>query len=426
MKTSKSALIGKSSIKGRLKRLIKETIRLTDLNIPRQEFFAKNSFTLSAVGENEIQIDSLKGLSYNQTYPPDILRSQNFYHRLVLPLEKFFAQENIFVRFYLIRIFSVLLGTLIIFLFYQIIKSAGFSIKNSLLLTSLAVFQPKFSTYLSNINYDALLILAFALFTLAGIWVLKNGFGWKNGSLLLSALALGLLAKGTSIALLLMLLFLIAYQIYKIYQKTADKKKALIYIFTLLFLLILVLWLFSAKYNIFSLLPIQENLSLKENILSFKDYVFKTSSIISVSKNYWGDLGWTRDNIDKYLIYIIWLAEFLAVFGLGWLFFSKKKLDFLPEKKYLFFSILMIFVLQFSIRLYDWRVLNDLGEILLGTPGRYFLPNLAAHLILVATGLGYLLRQEKYLEKVLTAGLILMFFFAFYQIFNVILPRFYL
>jgi len=248
---------------------IKETIRLTDLNIPRQEFFAKNSFTLSAVGENEIQIDSLKGLSYNQTYPPDILRSQNFYHRLVLPLEKFFAQENIFVRFYLIRIFSVLLGTLIIFLFYQIIKSAGFSIKNSLLLTSLAVFQPKFSTYLSNINYDALLILAFALFTLAGIWVLKNGFGWKNGSLLLSALALGLLAKGTSIALLLMLLFLIAYQIYKIYQKTADKKKALIYIFTLLFLLILVLWLFSAKYNIFSLLPIQENLSLKENILSF-------------------------------------------------------------------------------------------------------------------------------------------------------------
>ncbi len=86
----------------------------------------------------------------------------------------------------------------------------------------------------------------------------------------------------------------------------------------------------------------------------------------------------------------------------------------------------MIFVLQFSIRLYDWRVLNDLGEILLGTPGRYFLPNLAAHLILVATGLGYLLRQEKYLEKVLTAGLILMFFFAFYQIFNVILPRFYL
>jgi len=62
----------------------------------------------------------------------------------------------------------------------------------------------------------------------------------------------------------------------------------------------------------------------------------------------------------------------------------------------------------------------------LGTPGRYFLPTLASHVILVFAGLGMLLGKRRYFKNTLIGGIILMFFFSLYLTFDVILPRFYL
>jgi hypothetical protein len=131
---------------------------------------------------------------------------------------------------------------------------------------------------------------------------------------------------------------------------------------------------------------------------------------------------------------IILTVETAALVGLGLLLFSKKfKGDypsFLPSKKYIVFLIGMIIALQIGVRIADWSVFSRLGSMKwsLGTPGRYFLPNLASHILLVGAGLGALLasfKKEKYFETTLLTLLIGMFAFMMYLTFDVIILRFY-
>ena len=74
---------------------------------------------------------------------------------------------------------------------------------------------------------------------------------------------------------------------------------------------------------------------------------------------------------------------------------ATKSLDFLPKKKYVLFLIGMVVALELGIRVADWHVFSGSGSMKysLGTPGRYFLPNLEAQIILIATGLGALLHH---------------------------------
>jgi hypothetical protein len=90
---------------------------------------------------------------------------------------------------------------------------------------------------------------------------------------------------------------------------------------------------------------------------------------------------------------------------------------------------MMLVILQLGIRTADWTVFKSTGSLDLGTPGRYFLPNITTHIILVFTGFGALfgyLKKEKYFNYSLLAGLILMMTFMLYIIFDVIILRFYL
>ena len=86
----------------------------------------------------------------------------------------------------------------------------------------------------------------------------------------------------------------------------------------------------------------------------------------------------------------------------------------------------MIVALQLGIRVADWNVFAHTGSLDLGTPGRYFLPNLASHLVLVFVGLGMLLGTRERLKIVLLCGVVLMCFFSTLVTFDLILPRFYL
>ncbi|MDO8529275.1 MAG: DUF2142 domain-containing protein [bacterium] len=405
---------------------IRETVKSANLDASRMENFEKTSFSNSFSGANEEEINSQKWQPYNKHYPPDILETQNFYHKIASQIENAFSDQSILTRFYLIRIFSVLLGTLSILFSYLMIKKTGFSSKSSLVMAAIISFQPRFSIYFSNINYDALLIFLFAVFSWAGISSLKEGLNWKNGGTLIACVALGILTKGTAAVLLAMLVFLTIFHIYKTFKKTTDKRSLLIYISIFLFLTISTAIIAFREYDFFRGFSSLKGFSPLKIFDSLGNYLPKTTSIASASKNYWGDLGWTRYNIDNYLINAIWFFEFFSVIGLGFLFFSKKKPDFLPEKKYLIFLILIIIILQIVVRLHDWMIFNENGKILAGTPGRYFLPNLTAHIILVFSGIGMLLWKEKYFEKFLLGGLVLMFSFSIYQIFNVIIPRFYL
>ena len=144
------------------------------------------------------------------------------------------------------------------------------------------------------------------------------------------------------------------------------------------------------------------------------------------SRTYWGSLGWFDGFVEKNFTDFVWTIQTLSAFGIILFLFSKKRLAFLPPKKYVLFLIGMIVALQFGIRMADWKVFSETGKLILGTPGRYFLPNLVSHIALVFIGLGALLRKESYFKNILSAGLILMFSFSLYLILNVIIPRYYL
>ena len=158
---------------------IKETAVAIGYDESFDDVYTTFSFAQGYNGKNEMQVYSNGWHKYNEYNPPN-LAPISLYHRLASVIEKTFDSQSIFVRYFLIRIFSVLLGTLTVLFSYLIAKNIGFSAKNSLLLTAIIAFQPRFSIYYSTINYDALLILFFTLFTLGGILALKNGLHWKK------------------------------------------------------------------------------------------------------------------------------------------------------------------------------------------------------------------------------------------------------
>ena len=385
--------------------------------------YDRMNFPAGSVGENENLITSKIWSRNNLNSPPDIVKG-SLYHALNTPIEKLFGNESILIRFYLIRIFSILLGVLFILFSYFIFKNSGFSTKHSLIISAIISFQPKLSSYLTNINYDALQILMFSIFTLGGILFLKNGLRWKNALLILISLITGMITKGTSVIMMPLLIALLGFTVWK---KVREKKINRNYLISALALSFVAIAFFSWNYNIKNFLPKTEHGTISEITASLSEYLSKSlPKIDSSAKNYWGNLDWNRNDYSEVFIRVIWLVEFFSVIGVIWLLFSKKSLPFLPEKKYVWFFLGMIAALQFGIRFYDWKIFSILGTLDLGTPGRYFLPTITSHMALVFAGLGMVLRKEKYFNVALLSFLLLMFSFSMYLTFDVIVPRFYL
>jgi len=404
---------------------IQEAGVAADFDILRHEMYNTSLFSDSTGydGKNEALINSMPWKPYNYFSPPDTA-GKSLYHRLASLIEKIFANQSILVRFYLIRILSVFLGTLTIFLAYLITRNIGFRPRESLILAAIIAFHPKLSMYTTNINYDALLIPIFALFTLGGVLSLKNGLNWKNILLMLAAIILGFYTKGIALVLLPVFAGLVLFHLYK---KFGKEKNILHYVLAIFLLIIFLFFSFRvAGHSLTGLLPFKG--SATETFSSLQSYLSKSLTIgrfALSSRTYWGSLGWEDNWISDNFTNIVWSIEFFAVAGLIWFLFSKKNPEYLPDKTNIIFLMFMIAALQLGIRLFDWNVFASTGSLDIGTPGRYFLPNLAAHIILVFTGLGMLLRKENYFRNSLIAGLILMFSFCLYLIFNVVLPRYY-
>ncbi len=404
---------------------IQKTAEATDTDILRGELYNTIRFSTSSDGMNESDINARIWKPYNYYTEPDIAGiGDSLYHKTASQIEKLFSDQSILVRFSLIRIFSVLLGTFAIYLSYQIARTIGFSTKVSLILTAILAFQPKFSLYLTNINYDVLLIPAFFLFTYAGVLTLKNGLNWKTISLLLLSILIATETKGTGYILVIALLGIIAFLLYEKVKLQDKKVRYSIYGACFIISLAVISFLFSHFFQI-------------KNLSSVGDYISKTitfNRFVLPSETYWGTLSWVNSSLLSNATNIIFVIEMIALLGIGLLLFSKKfKEDypsFLPTRKYVIFLISMIIALQIGVRIADWSVFSRIGgmKMSLGTPGRYFLPNLVSHILLVGVGLGALLawlKKEQYFEPILLTILIGIFSLMMYLIFNVIILRFY-
>lgn len=407
---------------------IKNTADLTNNNLLRSSISNTIIFSENYTGKNEKEIEQNNPPPINKFYPPDIVNG-SLYHKTNSFIEKILADQSILIRYYSIRIFSVFLGALAIFFSFLIAKNIGFSEKNSLLLAATISFHPKLSEYFSNINYDTMMIPMFFLFTLGGILTLKNGLNWKNLGIMFFASLIGFKTKATASMLFAVFSFLLLYFLHK---KIEGKGKNIRSAFYAFFAIIsILLFLYFRKF-----MPV-ENHSVFQIFSSLFEYLGSTITLgrfLASANTYWGSLSWTNSFFLDKITYAIWFVQFFAFAGLGLFLFSKKEIAsrwvvYLPEKKYIVFLLVMIFILQIGIRAYDWRIFDQCHCFTLGLPGRYFLPNLAAHIILVFTGLGTLFsyfKKEHYFDIALKIGLIFMFSVTTYLIFNVILFRFYL
>lgn len=401
---------------------IKNTILSADTNEIRDEEFGKINFNQDYIGKNEKQIDAMTWRPINFYKPVDGKNLNGLFHKTSSLIEKTLSNKNILVKFFSIRLFCVFMGTLAILIFYFIFKNVGFSKKISLLLTAIISFQPRFSIYYTNINYDIFLIFFFSLFTLAGILILKNKLNWKNLTLLIISAVLAYLTKGTGIILLAFIPFFLAYLAYEKYKNKINiKKKTVVFVFGLI--AIISLFILSPYLPFNGKNPFQI-------IASLFDYTLESLTIgrfMQSAEAYWGAIGWTKSWIVKSLVYIIWIIEIISAIGIFFFLFSKrKKPDFLPDKKYVVFFIAMIVALQLGIRFADWQIYDEYKKLLLGAPGRYFLPNIASHMALVFIGLGMLVKEKKYFRQILNLSLILMFSYCLYVIFDIVIYRYYL
>lgn len=382
--------------------------------------FAQDSFD----GNSESDILAKTWRPYNFLAPADVAGTTSLYHKLASRIEQALSGENILVRFYSARILSVFLGTLGVFFAYLIARAIGFSALVSTLFAALVAFQPKYAMYMTNINYDALLIPLFFLFTWGSILSLRDGVNAKNTSIMVTAIILGIMTKGTAIILLVVFLGLIGFHFFK---KAKGPRAFLLLGGVFIMVLIGANLLLETRYSLLKLLPIEGSLS--RTIISLGEYLGESLTLGRFglsSRTYWGALSWNGDIIANHFTDMLWPLQFIAFTGIILLLFSKRIPDFLPSKKNVIFLLVMIVALQLGIRLADWNVFASTGSLDLGTPGRYFLPNLATHLILVFVGFGMLLGKREYFKNILLGGVILMFFFSFYLTFDVILPRFYL
>lgn len=403
------------------------------------------AFAQSDTGLNEIEITKNQWKRYIDIYPTNTSGTKSIYYYLASKIEQLLSNETILMRFFTTRFLAVLFGAIVVLFVYLISKKLSFSERNSLILATLVAFQPMFSASAAQVNIDIALILSFSLYIYAAIAALKDGINWKNFSLIIFSLILAVYSKGPGIVLVTITPFLLGYLIFKKYSFPI--KKFLIGALFSFFILISIVFLLVPKNYLVSITNLSASSEFSSPIESLSRYFDKTITFdawLRTEASYWGHFGWLDTRISDAALNVIVILEIAALIGVilylvsGTKFFASFKMaakrvfgmtgekNYLPEKKFVLFSIGIIVALQLAIRFYDWRIFDTTGKILIGTPGRYFLPNIIPHIILMVTGLGYFTRNKRQFAILLKTLLILMILLSLYSMINVIIPRYYL
>lgn len=442
--------------------LTEESIRTAQLTeFDSIHFWRKNTqtFSLAPKGSHEDEITGNIWKRYVDTYPASTSGTVSFYYLIGAEIEKWLAEQSILTRFFSMRILAVLLGIPVVWLGYLTARKMNFSQNHSLLIAGLIAFQPMFSAAASQVNIDIALILAFSLFTYTAVSLLTDGLKWPYILLLIFSLVLGFFAKGPGIVLVPVTLFLF---ITLLYLRFSHKKARFFWwLFSLAVCCIILTVAFVPRTYLISITNFGATSKFNSSLTSLGSYIEKSldSKGVSTHKSYWGNFGWLDTQMSESVFTFLSLIEWVAFIGIiGYLVFRsfvtktaflrtdgtvspwkkspaflwgirplrEKDASFLPEKKYILFFIGIIIALQLAIRFYDWRVFDATGQILIGTPGRYFLPNIIPHIFLLVTGLGFFTQNKKQFTFLLKTLFILMVLLSLYAIFNVILPRYYL
>lgn len=392
---------------------------------------SENTQSFSPTGIIGINEDSFKQKTYKRYLtlsPSDTSGTRSFYYTLTSLSEKIFSYLHFSERFFLMRLFSLILYLGVIILTYQVAQRIFSSSLEQALFTLLVAFQPMLLATGTIVNIDIALIFSFTLCFFTLVTLLRRPSSKIFHLLLLFSLFLAFFSKGPGIVLIPLVCIFYLFLIQRHYHLDRLNFLKLFLLLSVLFSLSL-LFLVPKGYfaSITHLVPQSHFTSPLESLTTYFDKTISIDALLRAHASYWGHFGWLDAKISTTLLHTITLIELIAWLGIILFFLSKKAKDYLPKKSIVILSLGIVFLLQLAIRLYDWRVFDTTGKILIGTPGRYFLPTIVPHLLILVTGLGFLITKNKTqfttLLKALTLGMILL---CLYAVFDVIIPRYYL
>lgn len=274
---------------------------------------------------------------------------------------KIFSRADFFWRFYSLRFLSVIFGLITVYLTYLITLS--FFKRPALALSAAAAvaFHPMASVIFSSITYDSLTILtatAFLYLAVKFIKTTKKKFQWLA---LIVALA-GLMVKSQLIGLSLAWLFLLT-------KKQLKFLPLFLIIFIFLgwqmhdiqeFLLIFLAWFQGNNWHL---------------VADYAD-VYVKPLLAEVFPWYWGVFGWLEKVMPLVVYRVIKIICALSLIGI---IISRqfRRIRFL-----LIFTFAMVLVIMVN----DFFIFSQRGANF-GVQGRYFLPAVTAHMILLIFGL---------------------------------------
>lgn len=393
-------------------------------------------FSQSDRGLNENEIINNNWKRYIDISPSNTSGTVSFYYSLGAKVEQILSDQSILTRLFSVRFLSVVMGALVVLLTYLTVQKIGFSKQNSLIISALVAFQPMFSASASQVNIDIALILAFSFYIYAAVSLLHDGIHWKDIILLILSLPLAFYSKGPGIVLFAITPFLLSYLIYKRFN--ISLKKFSLYVGIAIFVLIAFIILSVPKSYFVSITNFNATSKFDSPIISLTKYTDKTintTSILRTEKSYWGNFGWLDTPLSGNIIQGIWTLEIIALLGITLFFVPKRFLEkirmgteknYLPEKKYIIFFFSIMMALQLAIRFFDWRIFDAYEQILIGQPGRYFLPTIIPHIIVMIVGLGFFTRNKKQFDILIKTLLVLMVLLSLYAVIDIIIPRYYL
>ena len=413
-------------------RLSEETIAGGKLNqFDELKWQGENTQNFSAVGTTSTQEETFLTQSYNRYLtlsPSSTSGTSSFYYTTTGFLEKVFNRLNFTERFFLARMFSLFVYLGVILITYRIAQKIFSLPLERNLSTLLVAFQPMLLATGTIVNIDIALIFSFTLCFFALIAILEKPTSKIFHAVLLFSLFLAFFSKGPGVVLILIVgvFYLLLIQRYLQWDRLRLLKLLLVFsvIFSLLFLFLVPKNYLASITNLHSGSHFSSPL---KSLTTYFDKTFGIDAMLRTHTSYWGNFGWLDTKMNTSLLHSIALVELIAWVGIILFLRSKKTKEYLPQKSVILLSLGMIITLQLAIRFYDWRVFDTTGKILIGTPGRYFLPTVVPHLLILVTGLGFLLTKNRAhfttLLKALTVGMILL---CLYAIFDVIIPRYYL
>jgi len=355
------------------------------------------------------------------------------YYWLATPFYLTVFQKPFLIRFFSVRSFSVFIHIVTVYITFLL---AQLFLKEKLLSITtafLVAFQPMLSFLSIGVHYDPLTILVSTLFLYKSLVFLKSKKKKHLRQVFLIAL-LGVFINPNLICLILISLFLL------------PKKK--LKFFIPLGFLFLILFLFIPRFMYIAILKYQfldpflylinlneygdnihffyQSLISRQIFDQFKNYLISNfnTHLAQAFPWYWGVFGWLEKTMPLIVYRVIKIITLISFIGWIKLIISQfiKRTISVTKLKSSGFLIIAIIINLAIVVLNDFKTFAIAGANF-GIQGRYFLPMIAAHMILLIFGLVQLIpkKHQSALAKLLIISSVVLNFiglFSLYQYFG--------